>query len=77
VHQPQTEALSLKHGPLLLAAVSQGILAKVQARDPEQKEFLQAVEEVLLSLKPVLAKHPEYCAVLERMCEPERQIMFR
>uniref|UniRef100_A0A383VGJ9 Glutamate dehydrogenase n=2 Tax=Tetradesmus obliquus TaxID=3088 RepID=A0A383VGJ9_TETOB len=60
-----------------VSAFVEGILAKVQARDPEQKEFLQAVEEVLLSLKPVLAKHPEYCAVLERMCEPERQIMFR
>jgi glutamate dehydrogenase (NADP+) len=77
VPQPQATTLFAKHGPLSLAAVSQGILAKVQARDPEQKEFLQAVEEVLLSLKPVLAKHPEYCAVLERMCEPERQIMFR
>eukprot|EP00775_Hariotina_reticulata_P008754 gene8754-8933_t len=40
-------------------------------------EFLQAVEEVLMSLKPVLAKKPEYCAVIERLCEPERQIMFR
>jgi len=40
-------------------------------------EFLQAVEEVLLSLKPVLAQHPEYCTVLERLCEPERQLMFR
>lgn len=38
---------------------------------------MQAVEEVLLSLKPVLAAHPEYCTVLERLCEPERQLMFR
>lgn len=55
----------------------QGILAKVKARDPDQREFFQAVEEVLLSLEPVLAKHPKYCTVLERLCEPERQIMFR
>jgi glutamate dehydrogenase (NADP+) len=43
----------------VLFAWLQGILAKVRARDPHQDEFLQAVEEVLLSLKPVLAKHPE------------------
>jgi glutamate dehydrogenase (NADP+) len=49
----------------------------VRVRDPAQPEFLQAVEEVLMSLKPVLAKKPEYCAVIERLCEPERQIMFR
>lgn len=55
----------------------QGVLHKVRARDPQQPEFMQAVEEVLLSLKPVLAKNPEYCAVLERLCEPERQLMFR
>lgn len=55
----------------------QGVLANVRARDPDQKEFMQAVEEVLLSLKPVLAKRPEYCAVLQRLCEPERMIMFR
>ncbi|KAF6258661.1 hypothetical protein COO60DRAFT_1622128 [Scenedesmus sp. NREL 46B-D3] len=60
-----------------VSAFVEGILAKARARDPEQKEFLQAVEEVLMSLKPVLAKHPQYCSVLERMCEPERQIMFR
>lgn len=41
------------------------------------QEFLQAVDEVLMSLKPILAKKPEYCSVVERMCEPERQIMFR
>jgi glutamate dehydrogenase (NADP+) len=53
------------------------VLAKVRSRDPHQEEFMQAVEEVLLSLKPVLAKNPEYCKVLERLCEPERQLMFR
>lgn len=35
------------------------ILGKVRARDPHQAEFLQAVEEVLRSLTPVLDKHPE------------------
>lgn len=46
-------------------------------RDPEQSEFLQAVEEVLMSLEPVLQAKPQYGTVLERMCEPERLIMFR
>eukprot|EP00878_Enallax_costatus_P001206 GHUV01001348.1.p1 GENE.GHUV01001348.1~~GHUV01001348.1.p1 ORF type:complete len:464 (+),score=127.69 GHUV01001348.1:196-1587(+) len=58
-------------------AFVESILAKIKARDPDQKEFLQAADEVLMSLKPILAKKPEYCAVVERMCEPERQIMFR
>lgn len=59
------------------ANIIQDVLAKVAARDPEQSEFLQAVEEVLMSLEPVLAAKPQYAQVLERMCEPERLIMFR
>ncbi|KAF6248937.1 glutamate dehydrogenase [Scenedesmus sp. NREL 46B-D3] len=59
------------------SAKVQEILARVSRRDPEQHEFLQAVEEVLMCLEPVLAKKPEYAAVLERMCEPERLITFR
>ena len=50
---------------------------RIVARDPDQKEFLQAVEEVFTSLAPVIEKNPEYAAVLERIAEPERQIMFR
>ena len=48
-------------------------------RYPEQKEFLQAAEEVLESLEPVVAAHPEYEAagLIERMVEPERVVMFR
>ena len=48
-------------------------------RNPEQKEFLQAVEEVLESLEPVVAAHPEYekAGPIERLVEPERIIMFR
>lgn len=55
------------------------ILNKVAQRNPNEPEFLQAVTEVLESLEPVLAKHPEYVeyAVVERIVEPERQIMFR
>jgi len=46
---------------------------------PGQPEFLQAVEEVVESLMPILDKNPKYEAakILERMVEPERVIMFR
>ncbi|MBS4538082.1 NADP-specific glutamate dehydrogenase [Clostridium sp. D2Q-11] len=55
------------------------VFEKVKARNPHEPEFLQAVEEVLGSLEPVLEKNPQYvdANLLERMCEPERQIMFR
>ncbi len=47
--------------------------------NPGEKEFLQAVTEVVHSLKPVLEKHPEYRRekILDRMVEPERLVMFR
>ena len=46
---------------------------------PYQPEFQQAVKEVLNSLEPVLDLHPEYAdrKIIERLCEPERQLMFR
>ncbi len=55
------------------------VLAIVKARDPNQKEFFQAVEEVLESLIPALDKHPEFieAKILERAIEPERAIQFR
>lgn len=48
-------------------------------RNPNDAEFIQAVDEVLLSLEAVVEKHPEYIekGVFERIVEPERQIMFR
>ncbi|MFP3713524.1 NADP-specific glutamate dehydrogenase [Puerhibacterium sp. TATVAM-FAB25] len=51
----------------------------VVARNPGEREFHQAVHEVLESLGPVVAKHREYvdAAVIQRLCEPERQIIFR
>ncbi|MBV6573373.1 NADP-specific glutamate dehydrogenase, partial [Acinetobacter baumannii] len=51
----------------------------VQARDPHQPEFLQAVEEVMTSLWPFIEKNPEYAeqGLLERLVEPERVIQFR
>ncbi len=55
------------------------VFEKVQARDKNEPEFLQAVEEVLESLEPVVEAHPEYEAVglIERLVEPERIITFR
>jgi len=54
-------------------------MAGVTAKNPEQKEFHQAVHEVVESIMPVLDKHPEYrkAKILDRMVEPERVIMFR
>ena len=55
------------------------VLERVRARNPHEKEFLQAVEEVFESLKPVIERHPKYVEVniLDRITEPERQIIFR
>lgn len=60
-------------------AYIEGVIAKVKQRNANEPEFLQTVEEVLGSLGPVFEKHPEYMDenLLERFCEPERQIMFR
>jgi glutamate dehydrogenase (NADP+) len=57
----------------------QGIYEQVLSRNPGEVEFHQAVKEVLESLGPVLDKHPEYvkAKIVERMVEPERQIIFR
>ncbi|GAA1109166.1 NADP-specific glutamate dehydrogenase [Nocardioides dubius] len=51
----------------------------VLSRNPAEAEFHQAVLEVLGSLGPVVSKHPELLdmAVIERLCEPERQLIFR
>ena len=55
-----------------------GVYEGLVQRNPEQKEFLQAAEEVLESLEPVIAAHPEYekAGLIERMVEPERVVMF-
>ena len=55
------------------------IYEEVVGRNPGEQEFHQAVYEVLNCLGPVVAKHPEYgdSAVIRRLCEPERQIIFR
>jgi glutamate dehydrogenase (NADP+) len=55
------------------------ITDQIREKDPEQKEFHQAVEEVVESVKPVLDRNIEYRqqSVLQRVTEPERVIMFR
>lgn len=55
------------------------ILDEVLRRNAGETEFHQAVREVLESLGHVVAKHPDYAAnaLIERICEPERQIIFR
>ncbi len=60
-------------------AYTQRVLEETRKKNPNEKEYLQAVEEVLTSLEPVIEKHPEYeeNAILERLCEPERLFEFR
>ena len=57
----------------------QPVYDSVLARNPNQPEFHQAVYEVLQTLEPVMEKHPEWvkAGIVERLVEPERQIMFR
>ncbi|MEP6559612.1 MAG: NADP-specific glutamate dehydrogenase [Nakamurella sp.] len=53
--------------------------AEVLRRNPGETEFHQAVHEVLACLGPVVAQRPQYAdaAIIRRLCEPERQIIFR
>ena len=55
------------------------VFSSIVQRDPQEKEFHQAVQEVMQSVRPVLDRNPEFRrqAVLERITEPERVIMFR
>ncbi|MDO6994787.1 NADP-specific glutamate dehydrogenase [Brachyspira innocens] len=57
----------------------EAIYNKIVKRNPGEAEFHQAVKEVLSTLEVVLKKKPHYVEqkIIERMCEPERQIMFR
>ena len=52
---------------------------EVIGRNPGEKEFHQAVYEVMQSLSPIAGRVPEYAqwSILQRVCEPERQIIFR
>ena len=58
---------------------SERVIAELKERYSDQPEFIQAAEEVLSTLQPALDAHPEYeeAALLERLVEPERVVMFR
>ena len=62
-----------------MSSAVQAFMEGIIAKNPAEKEFHQAVEEVVESLLPVVDQRPEYkkAKVLERICEPERVIMFR
>ena len=55
------------------------VIAKVKGKNPGEPEFHQAVEEVMKTLEPTVAKHPEFVKwkIYERICEPDRVVMFR
>jgi len=53
------------------------VLNKIKQRDPDQKEFIQAVTEVYDSLLPLFERQPKYLKVFEAIAEPERVIQFR
>ncbi len=55
------------------------VFNRIKARNSSEPEFLQAVEEVFMTLTPVLEQHPEWkdANILDRIAEPERQIIFR
>ena len=75
---PHTSAVAEK-GKTSVHDYINGLLANVVAKNPGEKEFHQAVKEVVETLAPVLEKHPEYvkAKILDRIVEPERAITFR
>ena len=72
--RPMKEVTQMK-----ASAVVQSVYEQVLKRNPGEAEFHQAVKEVLDCLEPVLEKHPEYvkAKIVDRLVEPERQIIFR
>ena len=60
-------------------AYIESVIENVKAKHSNEPEFVQTVEEVLSSLEPVIAQHPEYekADLLNRMVEPERTFIFR
>ncbi|MBL0176452.1 MAG: NADP-specific glutamate dehydrogenase [Ignavibacteria bacterium] len=62
-----------------MSAAFESFMSEVKAKNPNQPEFIQAVEEVVSSIYPVIERHPEFrkAKLLERIVEPERIIIFR
>ena len=65
--------------PSALPDTVRNVYSSVEKRNPHEPEFLQAVREVLESIAPVLERYPQFVegGILERLVEPERQILFR
>lgn len=53
------------------------LMKRIEARDPHAPEFMEAVSELLYTLKPVFRADPKYLAVMEQIVEPERAVVFR
>jgi glutamate dehydrogenase (NADP+) len=68
-----------KTGGIVMDKSVEEFMVKVKEKNPGEKEFHQAVQEVVESLMPFIQKNPKYkkAKILERMVEPERIIMFR
>ncbi|MFI8986275.1 NADP-specific glutamate dehydrogenase [Streptomyces antimycoticus] len=62
-----------------VSAQIEAVYDTLRRRNPGEAEFHQAAHEVLHAIGPVLKAHPEYAdaRIVERLCEPERQLMFR
>lgn len=71
----QTECYPLN----ILRMKTEAILAALEAKHPGEKEYLQAVKEVLISIEDVYNQHPEFekAKIIERLVEPERIFTFR
>ena len=74
-----SEIAAKRRGKSVVSKYLDGVLEHVRTKNPGEPEFHQAVEEVLVSLEPVLDRHPHYRTekVLDRLVEPERVIVFR
>lgn len=76
----RAQIIIYKMGVLIMAlnnAYLESVYEKVEKRNPGEKEFLQAVYEVLESLIPVVEKRPDLveAGIIDRIVEPERQII--
>jgi glutamate dehydrogenase (NADP+) len=73
------DSFSKRRRTVALNEEFEAIFQDVVKRNPGEDEFHQAVREVMEALAPVLAKHHEFAEakVLQRLCEPERQLIFR
>ncbi|CAF1652648.1 unnamed protein product, partial [Didymodactylos carnosus] len=64
---------------VVMSAYIDKVIKSLKAKNGHETEFLQVIKEVLDTLRPVIEQHPEYeeVALLERLTEPERVIIFR